>query len=496
MGYIHDTRVYNPMPLIIRGNVLQSRGRVDWLPDANASQPSLTFSTDPDTGLYRPGENQLALATGGVDRAVFDLHGANITGTLVASSHVVGSAFFGDGGGLGNIQVSNVVGLSDALQTVEANTVTANVVTAGTFFGDGSALTGLVQPLSIANVQITDNTWGVIDDTAVGLAGGDYVLVNGIGFAPSSLCQIGGTNASSTSYVSSSQLRVITPAKAAGSYDVSLIRGDTVTATLPSAVTYSDAVVWTTASNLGNVFENTAFTIELQATSDSVVTYANVDPLPPQTTLDSVTGNLSGNITSVTDSTLYSFGVRATDQELQGAILTCLLNFIALTLSSVQLTDVSWSNITQTALDSNSTGYLVVSGQGLDQTDDVLIDGTSVTSFTKVGSTALRVAAPSKPRGTYDVSVQYGSQTKTLANAVYYSDVPVWTNIPVVATNEIKLVPSDSEASANFGSSCSVSADGSRVVVGAIYDDATGGSDSGAAYIFQNTYLGYKESWP
>ena len=145
MGYIHDTRVYNPMPLIIRGNVLQSRGRVDWLPDANASQPSLTFSTDPDTGLYRPGENQLALATGGVDRAVFDLHGANITGTLVASSHVVGSAFFGDGGGLGNIQVSNVVGLSDALQTVEANTVTANVVTAGTFFGDGSALTGLVR---------------------------------------------------------------------------------------------------------------------------------------------------------------------------------------------------------------------------------------------------------------------------------------------------------------------------------------------------------------
>jgi len=56
------------MPLIVRGNLLQSRGRVDWLPDGNALQPSLTFATDPDTGVYRGGDNELVVATDGEDR--------------------------------------------------------------------------------------------------------------------------------------------------------------------------------------------------------------------------------------------------------------------------------------------------------------------------------------------------------------------------------------------------------------------------------------------
>jgi alpha-tubulin suppressor-like RCC1 family protein len=302
------------------------------------------------------------------------------------------------------------------------------VISKLTVNGSIQADSGLTPPLSISNVQITDNAWTVLDDTAVPPEGG-YLLVNGQGFGPGTLCKVGTTNATSTSYVSASQLRCIVPAKASGSYDLSVIRGDTVSAVLPSGITYSNVVTWISASNLGNVFDNTAYTIQLQATSDSQVTYSNIDPLPPQTTLDSNTGNLVGNITSVTESTVYSFGVRATDQELQDAILTCLLYYIYVALTSVQLSDVSWAPITQTALDSNSSGYLVVTGQGLDQADDVLVGGTSATSFTKVGSTSLRVAAPSKPQGTYDVSVVYGGNqtSKTLANAVYYSDVPVWS---------------------------------------------------------------------
>jgi hypothetical protein len=49
---------------------------------------------------------------------------------------------------------------------------------------------------------------------------------------------------------------------------------------------------------------------------------------------------------------------------------------------------------------------------------------------------------------------------------------------------DAKIVPTDSEAVAQFGWSTSMNASGDRLVVGALYDDATGGEDSGAAYVF------------
>jgi hypothetical protein len=49
---------------------------------------------------------------------------------------------------------------------------------------------------------------------------------------------------------------------------------------------------------------------------------------------------------------------------------------------------------------------------------------------------------------------------------------------------DAKLVPSDSEANAQFGYSVSMNASGNRLVVGAYVDDAVGGEDSGAAYVF------------
>jgi hypothetical protein len=49
---------------------------------------------------------------------------------------------------------------------------------------------------------------------------------------------------------------------------------------------------------------------------------------------------------------------------------------------------------------------------------------------------------------------------------------------------DAKLVPSDSEAGARFGGSVAMNSMGDRVLIGAYQDDATGGSDSGAAYIF------------
>jgi len=52
-------------------------------------------------------------------------------------------------------------------------------------------------------------------------------------------------------------------------------------------------------------------------------------------------------------------------------------------------------------------------------------------------------------------------------------------------TQTTKLVPADSEAGAFFGISVSLNAAGNSALVGASRDDATGLTDSGAAYAFR-----------
>ena len=45
-----------------------SVGGVVSIPDGTAALPGLAFTSDPDTGLYRPGANQIGFATGGAER--------------------------------------------------------------------------------------------------------------------------------------------------------------------------------------------------------------------------------------------------------------------------------------------------------------------------------------------------------------------------------------------------------------------------------------------
>ena len=298
---------------------------------------------------------------------------------------------------------------------------------------------GLLADMSISNVQICDTNWTILDDTALPPEGGKFLL-NGSGFGPGCLCQVGGVNAASTSYVSPAQLRVEVGARATGTYPLTVIRGDTQTATLPSGLTYSNAVTWITSSTLGNVYEGQTFTIQLEATSDSTVTYANVTSLPADTTLDPVTGNLTGNITSITQSTLFAFDVDATDQELQDARRSFLLQLIIILINGATYTDASWNALTQTALDANSGSvYFTVDGDAMSTVTGVLVGGTPATSFVAVDNSTLRVTGPQKPRGTYDVTLQNSIGSKVLQNGVFYSDVPEWltsANLGVVETGQ------------------------------------------------------------
>jgi hypothetical protein len=98
--------------------------------------------------------------------------------------------------------------------------------------------------------------------------------------------------------------------------------------------------------------------------------------------------------------------------------------------------------------------------------------GESV-SLNAAGDVALVGAWYADGTGEYDSGAAY----------VFTSSLGSWT--------ETKLVPSDSEADAYFGSSVSLNAAGNVALVGAYQDDANSLTDSGAAYVF--TYS--DESW-
>jgi len=258
-----------------------------------------------------------------------------VDGTALTPSYAWTSAnttgFYLEGANVG----VTVEGTQKAHVSTDGVRVDGNVVCTGTFVGDGSGLTGISQPVTLTGVQITDDTWNAIDDTALTSNVGGYCVLTGSNFAPGSIAVVGGTNASATAYVSSTQLRVHAPAKASGSYTVSVIRsGDGASASLPSGITYSETITWITDSQLGNVDAGVSFSIPIQAVSDSTVSYSNVSPLPPSTTLNPTTGALAGTITGVSDAT-FSFDIRATDQEYQDAVRSFIMRCIGVYVSQI-----------------------------------------------------------------------------------------------------------------------------------------------------------------
>lgn len=314
-------------------------------PNGSQLNPSLTFQGAANSGVYHAGSGNVAVSVNGTQKMVVHSNGlsvaGNITGNLDATyltgtidtarlpanitvSQVTATTFVGNGSQLSGIITNNASLLTEGiLNTALLPSTIGNTNT--TFIGNGSQLTGLGTPMSISNVQITDSSYTLIDDTAVPLEGG-YCIINGNGFAPGSLVSIGTDLALATSYVSVNRLKAQVPAKTSGSYTLTIIRGDTTTASLPLGVTYSVAPVWSTSTNLGGVVRYTPFTKTLAAPSDSAVVYANTTSLPPETALAS-NGIFSGNIASVADDTSYTFTVRATDAEFQDITRTFQLSY-------------------------------------------------------------------------------------------------------------------------------------------------------------------------
>jgi len=109
---------------------------------------------------------------------------------------------------------------------------------------------------------------------------------------------------------------------ASGDYYVRIENNDGNAVRSTSAILQSsDAPTWTTAAgSLGSSAGGAALSFTVVATSDSDVTYAKQSgTFPGSVTIASATGIISGTESGSTEETVYTFTIRATDEESQTA---------------------------------------------------------------------------------------------------------------------------------------------------------------------------------
>lgn len=189
----------------------------------------------------------------------------------------------------------------------------------------------------IANVQIANSSYGIVDDTAISLSGG-FIVINGTGFDNGCQVVVGSSPATAVTFVSDSELRVQTPGLSQGTYIVQVINPDGANAVRFAGLNYSASPSWLTSSSLANATINTSFSYQLQANGDSAILYSlnQGSSLPPNTSLAS-NGLLTGLVSNITSNTTYNFTVIANDQENQDSsrAFTLIVNALV-PLSNVQ----------------------------------------------------------------------------------------------------------------------------------------------------------------
>lgn len=191
-----------------------------------------------------------------------------------------------------------------AVQTSNSGTIAP----ATAVIAEGSS--GIIAPV-ITSIAITDSDYVVLDDTAVSTSGG-YIKITGSGFKSGCAVYVGGVAATTTTFVSSTEVRAQIPAASNGTLVVYLINVGGAAAVYTTGVTYSGFPTWTTGS-----YSSTSLTVSVQllATGDGTLSYSLQDgsSLPSGLTLSS-TGLISGTASA---EGVYTFTVLVDDDQLQ-----------------------------------------------------------------------------------------------------------------------------------------------------------------------------------
>jgi hypothetical protein len=118
--------------------------------DGSAAAPSISFSADTDTGVYRPGANQIGFTTGGTSRAVIDSSGNVGIGTSAPATFTNGLAVAGSGND-GDVVVINDTAGAWSFKKVRSDNSNAMGVYDPTGFGVMALYTAGTERMRIDN---------------------------------------------------------------------------------------------------------------------------------------------------------------------------------------------------------------------------------------------------------------------------------------------------------------------------------------------------------
>lgn len=180
-------------PLVASGQIIAAshvNGIRNFLPlmaDGTAGTPGLRFEDDPDTGIHRPGSNQLAIVTGGAVRATFSSSGVDLgsLGVLAKTTQLTGqvsnSASEADAA-WSFIRASSSAGATKLLAGVTSGASYIQSMAQGTDWAtkplilqaNGGRVGIGVSPVAWLDVKATDNADGII---LRGSAGNKYLAL-------------------------------------------------------------------------------------------------------------------------------------------------------------------------------------------------------------------------------------------------------------------------------------------------------------------------------
>lgn len=196
--------------------------------------------------------------------------------------------------------------------TVSGPSITANTPFQTSVITPGAASTSVaISGLKITGIIVTDSSWNNLDDTAVGPSGG-YIKVIGTGFASGATAYLNGA-AITTTFQSSTELRVVIPSSTVGTYSLMVFNADGSGAVYLNLALSALPTFTTDAGSLATLYEISALSAAVSAAGDSPFTYSLYSgSLPPGVTLSS-SGVLSGTTQATETQTTYSFVIRVTD---------------------------------------------------------------------------------------------------------------------------------------------------------------------------------------
>jgi hypothetical protein len=178
-------------------------------------------------------------------------------------------------------------------------------------------------------VSVTDSSYNILNDTPYISTTGGYIKVSGTGFVSGCVVYVGGSAATSTVFISSTEVRAQVGTGSSNFVPVYVVNPDNSTGILLNAVAFSGTPTWVTSATLPDQVSNVSFSLQLSATSDTSVSYYLTDgsSLPTGTTLAS-SGAFSGNVINLLVDTVYSFSVDAIDAENQDSRRSFTVNVL------------------------------------------------------------------------------------------------------------------------------------------------------------------------